>query len=67
METLLDKKVKYLPSFESILFLAIATYQLNFVHLKRKISVLNINCVMHDEIYVKVLYISQISAISTKR
>ena len=53
METLLNKNVNYLPS--------IATYQLAFVYLKRKISILNINCVMHDEIYVKVLYISQIS------
>ena len=61
METLLDKNINYLPSFESTLFIAIATYQLAFVYLKRKISILNINCVMHDEIYVKVLYISQIS------
>lgn len=61
METLPNKNVNHLPSFELTLFPAIATYQLAFVYLKRKISILNINCVMHDEIYVKVLYISQIS------
>ena len=68
MPTLLSGgKVKHLPLFELTLFVAIATYQLAFVYLKKKISVLHINFVMDDKIYVQVIYISQISTTSTKR
>ena len=66
MPTLLNGgKVKHLPSLE--LTPSIATYQLAFDYLKRKIPVLHISSVMHDEIYLQVLYISQISSTSTKR
>ena len=68
MPTLLKGgKVKHLPLFELTLFIAIATYQLAFVYLKKKITVLHINFVMDDKIYVQVIYISQINTTSTKR
>ena len=68
MPTLLSGgKVKHLPLFELTLFVAIAAYQLAFVYLKKKITVLHINFVMDDKIYVQVIYISQISTTSTKR
>ena len=58
MPTLLNGwKVKHLPSLELTSFAAIATYQLAFDYLKRKIPVLHISSVMHDEIYLQVLYI----------
>ena len=81
MPTLLKGgKVKHLPLFELTLFRAIATYQLAFVYLKRKISVLhrsicqkvlhrsiNFEIVMHEKIYVRIIYTNQISTTSTKR
>ena len=60
-------KVKHLPSLELTSFAAIATYQLAFCVPEKEDSTLHINSVMHDEIYLQVLYISQISSTSTKR
>ena len=81
MPTLLNGgKVKHLPLFELSLFISIATYRLAFVYLKRKISVLhrsicqkvlhwsiNFEIVMHEKIYVRVIYTNQISTTSLKR